>query len=212
MKIHDITLTIQPGMPVWPGDPPVERSLIYVMGRDGPANVSRLNMTVHAGTHIDAPIHFISGGAGVEEWSLDVLVGPCRVCYVQPAGPHIDATDLEAVHLPPGTTRLLIKTANSQIWERNEQVFRRDFIALSLAAARWLVEKGIRLVAVDYLSVEPFASPEPLVHRTLLSHGIIPVEGVNLTGIAAGEYTLVCLPLKVAGSDGSPARVILIEP
>ena len=211
MRIYDITLTIERGMPVWPGDPPVETTLIGRLGLAGAANVSRLSMSVHTGTHVDAPIHFIAGGVGVEQSPLDALVGPCRVCEVHPSGLSIEAGDLDALNLPTGTQRLLIKTSNSQLWARPREGFQERFVSLSAGAARWVVEHGLRLVGVDYLSVESLNAAQPIVHHTLLRAGVVPLEGINLAEVAAGEYTLVCLPLKLAGSDGAPARVILIE-
>jgi len=211
MRIHDITLTLRPGIPVWPGDPSFTRTLIWQMGPTGPANVSQVTMSVHTGTHVDAPIHFIADSPGVEMLPLDALVGPCLVCAVHPAGRLIAAEDLDALSLPVGTERLLLKTTNSDIWRRQGAAFSSDFVALSAEGARWIVEHGIRLIGVDYLSVEPFDNKEPVVHRTLLAAGVIALEGVDLGAIAPGGYTLACLPLKLAGSDGAPARAVLIE-
>ncbi len=211
MKIHDISLAIRPGMPVWPGDPAFDRQLVWQMGAESVANVSRITLSVHTGTHVDAPIHFIPGGSGVEAIPLPALVGPCRVCQVRPSGNHIGAGDLEALALPAGTERILLKTRNSEIWERDEQQFEPEFVALAQDGARWIVERRIKLVGVDYLSVEPFGSQQPVVHRALLAAGVVPLEGVNLSGIEPGAYTLVCLPMKLWGSDGAPARAILIE-
>ena len=212
MRIHDITVSVTPGMPVWPGDPAVERTLVWQIGADSAANVSRLTMSVHTGTHVDAPIHFIANGMSIDGLALETMVGPCNVCEVDATGWTITATDLEALNLPLTVQRLLLKTSNSGLWAKGGATFERSYVSLSASAARWIVDRGIRLVGIDYLSVEPFDAAEPVVHRTLLAGGVIPLEGVDLSGVAAGEYTLVCLPLKLAGSDGAPARVVLIEP
>lgn len=211
MRIHDISLTIAAGMTVWPGDPPVQRTLIYQMDGQQGANVSQLCLSAHTGTHVDAPVHFVSGGSGIDATPLDILVGPCSVRAVQPGGLEISDRDLAALSLPSGTTRLLLKTANSLHWQRGEPGFLGPYIALAESAAQWLIANGIRLIGIDYLSVERFGDRGPIVHRLLLAAGIVPLEGVDLSAVAPSEYTLVCLPLKIAGSDGSPARVILIE-
>jgi arylformamidase len=211
MTIYDISVTLKGGLPVWPGDPQFERTLIASMAQGAAANVSKLTMSAHTGTHVDAPVHFVAEGSGIEQLSLQTLVGPCLVCDVHPHGQHIDAAALDSLALPAGVKRLLLKTANSQRRLYDQSAFAEDFVALTVDGAQWLIEHGIALVGVDYLSVEPFQNSEPVVHRTLLSAGIVPVEGLNLAGIATGDYTLVCLPLKLAGSDGAPARAILIR-
>ncbi len=211
MNIHDVTLTLTAGMAVWPGDPPFRRTLWATLGDASSANVSQVSMSVHTGTHVDAPIHFIAGGAAIEALDLSILTGPCHVCRVQPAGKHISAGDLDALDLSASCQRLLLKTANSQRWTSMSAPFYENFIALTLDAAQWVVERGIGLIGVDYLSVEPMHNTEPVVHRTLLNGGVVPREGLNLAAVAPGEYMLVCLPLKIAGSDGAPARVILME-
>ncbi len=211
MQVHDISVSITPGMPVWPGDPAVDLWRFESMDEGSVANVSRLSMSVHTGTHVDAPIHFIAEGSAIESIPMETLVGPCQVVAMQPAGRHIGAEDLDGLVLPAGTERLLFKTTNSGIWGPGHTAFRSDFVALTADAAAWLVEHSIRLVGVDYLSVEPVECAESPVHRALLGSGVVIIEGLNLTNVAPGEYTLVCLPLKLAGSDGAPARVILIE-
>jgi len=211
MRVHDISVAITSGMPVWPGDPPVERRRFASMDEGSVANVSQLSMSVHSGTHVDAPIHFVAGGSAIESIPLQTLVGPCRVIGMQPVGRHIAAADLERLELPPDTERVLFKTTNSAVWGLKHTAFRRDFIALSIDGAHWLVEHNVRVVGIDYLSVEPVDDADGAVHRTLLGSGVVVIEGLNLFAVAPGAYTLVCLPLKLAGSDGAPARVILIE-
>jgi len=212
MRIHDITVTIRAGQtPVWPGDPQVERTLIWQIGERSTANVSHLALSAHTGTHVDAPVHFIAGAAAVETLDLNMLIGPCRVCTIETGGKHIGAGDLTSLALPPSTRRLLLKTANSRLWARSPAVFQNDFVALTADAAQWIVDHRIGLIGIDYLSVEPLENAPPIVHRTLLGAGVILLEGINLTDVPPGAYTLVCLPLKIAGSDGAPARAILIE-
>lgn len=210
MTLFDITVPLSPGIAVWPGDPPFDRRLAAVMGQDSAANVSQVTMSVHSGTHVDAPIHFIAGGAGIETLAIETLIGPCRVCTVAPSGRQITAGDLQALALPDNTRRLLIKTTNSRFWAQ-PGIFHPDFIAFSEEAARWIVQRGIRLIGIDYLSVEPFDHQEPVVHWTLLAAGVIPLEGINLSAVTPGDYTLACLPLKITGSDGAPARAVLIR-
>lgn len=210
--IHDITVTLGAGRtPLWPGDPPTERSLVWQIGAASDANVSRLSMSVHTGTHVDAPYHYLADGAGADTLDLNVLVGPCCVCAVQPAGALIAASDLAALHVPATCRRLLLKTRNSSLWAASGATFTADFVSLAPDGAAWIVQHGIRLIAIDYLSVEPPGCTAPVVHRTLLAAGVVILEGIDLSAVAPGSYTLACLPLKLAGSDGAPARAILIE-
>ncbi|WP_434222655.1 cyclase family protein [Limnospira platensis CENA597] len=173
------------------------------------ANVSQLDTDVHVGTHVDAPCHFIESGTAVEDLSLDVLMGVAYVAEL-PEVQAVTALDLEKLNLPPKTTRLLLYTTNSQLWQDNVTEFNKDFVALTADGAQWLVDKGIRLIGVDYLSVQRYHD-STLTHEILLKAGIIIVEGLNLTNVAAGMYQLVCLPIKLVGSDGSPARAVLIK-
>jgi arylformamidase len=178
------------------------------MERGDFCNVSRLTIATHTGTHIDAPLHFLPGAASVVQLPVDVLVGPALVLEMAVAQ-EITAADLEAAAIPPGTERLLFKTRNSRLLDDDD--FRRDFVYLTLDAARWLVERGVRLVAIDYLSVEQMDAQPNIVHQTLLRAGVIIVEGVDLRQVASGPYFLACLPLKIDGADGSPVRAVLVE-
>ncbi|MBI3360598.1 MAG: cyclase family protein [Chloroflexi bacterium] len=209
MTIYDISLTITPSTPVWPDNPAIEIVREMDMARGDAATVSRMNMGVHTATHLDAPIHFVPGGTAVETLDLNVLVGPARVAEALRADV-IDAALLESLMIPAGTTRLLVHTRNSDLWAKGETRFREDFVAVNASGAKWLVDHGIKLIGVDYLSVAPFGDGFA-PHDILLRAGIIPVEGLNLTGIGAGEYQLVCLPIKLGGSDGAPCRAILIR-
>lgn len=211
MKVHDVSLAMRPDMPTWPGeDGPTIKPLRRIAKGDG-ANVSIVSFGNHTGTHVDPPSHFIEGGNSVDKLPLDALVGPCRVVGYEGDG-HISGAWLERA-VPAGTERLLFKTRNSARWQQTGATFDRDFVALDESAARWCVARSVRLVGVDYLSVEPFESGKlgHPVHLTLLRANVVIVEGLDLGAIAPGKYELVCGPIKLAGSDGAPARVFLIE-
>jgi arylformamidase len=210
LKIIDISVPVSPRLPVWPGDAPVELERYQALSAGDDCNASRICCSVHSGTHVDAPGHFIDNALTVEDLSLDTLIGPALVIEVPEAGA-IEPRFLESVPLPQGTVRLLFKTRNSDLWRKPDHSFHSDYVALSPQAAAWIVDRGIRLVGVDYLSVQMFADPEPLTHRTLLAAGVVVVEGLNLQGVRPGFYQLICLPLKLVDSDGAPARAVLIE-
>ncbi len=209
MKIYDITLPISPLMPVWPNDPPVVLEQVSSMDSGAHDNVSRLDCSVHTGTHVDAPHHFLNDHRTVEGLSLDVLIGPVQIIQIPEDVDMITADILENAVVPSGTVRLLLKTRNSRLWERGEKGFVKDFVGISENGADWLVRTGIKLVGIDYLSIAPYKQSLP-THQVLLKPGIIILEGVDLSAVSPGIYTLYCLPLKLAGSDGAPARVILI--
>jgi arylformamidase len=208
MKIHDITLPISPAMPVWPGDPPVTLEQIESMDRGAHANVTRLDMSAHTGTHVDAPHHFLNDGRTVENLPLDVLTGPALVVQLPDELDLVTAAALEAASIPAGTERLLLRTRNSHLWARRQTDFFPSFVGISADGAEWLVRRGLRLVGMDYLSVAPFRQSEA-THRILLAAGIVLLEGADLHTVPPGAYELYCLPLKLLGSDGAPARVIL---
>ena len=208
--IYDISVPISESLVVWPGDITVRMEQSSHLARGDAATVTHLEMSAHTGTHVDAPAHFILGGDDVASLALDVLIGPALVAAYSGDG-HITAADLAAMSIPAGTTRVLFHTKNSESWENKATAatFQKDFIGITEDGARWLVEHGIRLVGIDYLSAAPFTASVP-THRVLLEAGVIILEGINLSGIAAGAYELCCLPLKLAGSDGAPARAVLI--
>ena len=210
MKIYDITLAISPAMPVWPGNPAVVLERVSSMDAGAHDNVSRLACGVHTGTHVDAPHHFLNDHRTVESLSLDILTGQAQVVQIPDDVKVVNAEALERTLLPAGTKRLLLRTSNSHIWERNETEFVTGFVGISEDGADWLVSHGIKLVGIDYLSVAPYHKSVP-THRSLLTAGIIIVEGLDLSAIKPGHYELFCLPLKLVGSDGAPARVILVE-
>ncbi len=206
--IHDVTLTFSPDLPGWPGDPAPTVERITAMEDGASCNVTRLDSHVHFGTHVDAPVHFVDGAADVTAMPLDVLMGPALVVDL-PDVDAITAEILDGLELDAGVRRLLFKTRNSALWNDPSQGFRTDYVALTPDAARWVVDKGIRLVGVDYLSVERFGEPGHATHHVLLEAAVIIVEGLDLRAIDAGTYGLICLPMKIAGADGAPARVVL---
>jgi arylformamidase len=199
----DVTVPIHAGMVVYDGDPPVDVTTALSLDRGDAANVSRLTLGSHTGTHVDAPAHFVRGGAGVDRLPLDVLLGPARVLACPP-GPIGTAT--VAGQGRPGE-RLVLKTGNSALWRRG--AFAADYQALTLDAARSLVDARVGLVAIDYLSIEPFGAPGHPVHRCLLEAGVVVLEGLDLSGVEAGRYELCCLPLRIRDGDGAPARALL---
>jgi len=208
MKIYDISLPISPHLPVWPGDPPILLEQVESMDRGAHANVSRLSAGVHVGTHVDAPHHFLNDGRTVESLPLDVLTGRCYVLRFADDVDAITAERLDQAGVPPAASRLLFRTRNSALWARREKEFSADFVAVTADGAEWLVQRGVELVGVDYLSVAPFEQSAP-THQILLRAGVVVVEGLDLSGVPPGEYALYCLPLKLLGSDGAPARAIL---
>lgn len=210
MHIYDISLTISEQLPVWPGDPPIRLQRLQKMEEGDSCNVTHLNMGAHVGTHVDAPFHFLGGdSATVESLPLNLLTGRVYVTQFPDDLSQIDAAALQAANIPPRTRRLLFKTRNSTYWKNQTLEFMTDFVALTPDGAEFLIHRGIRLVGVDYLSVAPFADGTP-THQALLQAGVIILEGLNLSQVTQGRYSLYCLPLKIDGADGAPARAILI--
>jgi arylformamidase len=168
-------------------------------------------MSAHSGTHVDAPHHFLNDHRTVDNLRLDVLTGPCLVVDLSDFDGHINSEILEKKKWSHKTPRILFKTKNSARWQAGEKEFFSAFQAVSEDGAKWLVDHGIQLVGVDYLSVAPYKQSGP-THTILLQEGIVVLEGVNLSGVSGGIYELYCLPLKLIGSDGAPARAILVGP
>ncbi len=208
MRTYDITLTISPHLPTWPGDPGVELERVEKIEDGSNANVSRVEMGVHTGTHVDAPFHFLQDGTTVDKLNLSLLTGRAYVLHL-PDVEVITAAVLEEAQIPPRTRRVLFKTRNSDFWVKKEPDFQTDFVGLSEDGAEYLVRRGVKLVGVDYLSVAPFKNSRP-THEKLLEAGVVIVEGLDLSEVSQGRYTIYCLPLKLANSDGAPARAILI--
>ena len=208
MRTYDITLTISPDLPTWPGDPGVELERVEKIEDGSNANVSRVDMGVHTGTHVDAPFHFLQDGITVDKIDLSLLTGRAYVLHL-PEVDVITAPVLENAQIPPRTRRVLFKTRNSESWAKKDLVFNTDFVGLSEDGAEYLVRRGVKLVGMDYLSVAPYKKSRP-THEKLLEAGVVIVEGLDLSEVSQGRYTLYCLPLKIANSDGAPARAILI--
>jgi arylformamidase len=207
MKIYDVTVGVSPAMPVWPNNPGVELERMSKIEAGANSNVSRLAMGVHSGTHVDAPVHFIQGAAGVDALKLGILMGRASVIHL-PKVARVTAPDLAAAKISSRTRRLLIKTRNSNFWANGDTDFHTDYVGVGPDAAEWLVRRGIRLVGVDYLSVAPWKESRP-THEILLKAGVVVVEGLNLSAVRPGLYEFICLPLKLLGCDGAPARAVL---
>jgi arylformamidase len=210
-RIIDISLGLGPDLLPWPGDPPVEVLPLCRIADGGPANVSQIRLTTHTGTHVDPPAHFIEGAPTVDELALDALVGEAFVADLATTPGLIGAEDLDAASIPRETRRLLLKTPNSAIWRDAGPHFPKSYASLSPEGARWVIERGIRLLGTDFLSIEMQGTPGHPTHHALLEAGVVIVEGLDLYGVTPGAYTLACLPLKVLDGDGAPARAVLID-
>jgi arylformamidase len=198
VEIIDVSVPIRTGMVTYPDDPEVRLERVSSIPDGAVANLTRIDMGAHSGTHVDAPVHFIEGAPGAEQLPLDALLGQCVV--VETGG----LTEADVAAAPPGAARVLFKTPNSELWASDE--FPDHFARLDGAAARMLLEREVRLVGVDYLSVG-----DEEAHHVLLEAGVVPIEGLDLRRVGPGEYFLVCAPLKLVGSDGAPARVLLLR-
>jgi arylformamidase len=203
VNVHDISVPIHPRMIVYEGNPGVELERVDSIPDGAHANVSRLELGVHTGTHVDAPLHFIEGAPGSESLELEPLIGPATVVDATSAAGDLDAATLESLDIPAGIERLLLKTTNGRLWDAD--TFTRDFIRLTGSGARFLIEKNVRVVGIDFLSIG-----DGDAHRELLGAGVVPIEGLDLRAIEPGEYQLVCLPIRLEGSDGAPARAVLL--
>jgi arylformamidase len=206
MALHDVSVPVREGMPIYHDNPGYSKRLHSAIADGATANVTALQMGAHTGTHVDGPSHFYDGADGVEALELGAMVGPCAVVEVPDRGlDPIDRAALEAVEIPAGTERLLLKTTNSRLWEQDS--FTHDFIRLDGSGASYVLELGIRLIGIDYLSIG-----DPDAHRALLGRPIVALEGLDLRAIAPGPYTLLCLPLRLIGTEGAPSRVLLADP
>jgi arylformamidase len=212
MRIYDISLTVTPELPVWPGDPQIVFESRSSIAAGDDANVTGLKMGVHTGTHVDAPHHFLEDDPRtVDLMSLKTLTGRTYVLHLPDQVSVISAEILTQVEIPPRTRRLLFRTRNSSYWATEAQNFREDFVAIDASGAQYLVDRGVKLVGVDYLSVAPFDAGKP-THEILLKAGMILLEGLDLSQVEQGRYALYCLPIKLGGVEGAPARAILIGP
>jgi len=206
MHMHDISIPITPNMVSWddgPG-PVIDR---YLRIEDGElVNNTRVLIDLHAGTHVDAPYHFLADGGRIDAVDLERLCGPCYVAHTTAAV--IDADALEAMRIP-AIERILFKTNNAGLYAR--RAFVRDYVALDLSGAEWLVRRGVKAVGIDYLSIERFHGMDGSVHRALLSNNIAILEAIDLANVRTGHYYLMALPLKIAGAEASPVRAVLLE-
>jgi arylformamidase len=209
--IYDVTLPLTPELPVWPGDDEVSVKPLSRIASGDITNVTSLSFTSHVGTHVDAPWHFFDDSAKLNDLAIDRWIGPCLVVQIPDDAKRIEPEHLEAANIPEGIERLIFQTTNSGHWVPGKLTFEEDYVALSPAAARWIVDRGVRLVGIDYLSIECFDDEQNQTHRTLLGNDVLVIEGLNLAGIEPGPYQLLCMPLRLAAGDGAPARVLLIR-
>lgn len=208
MKLYDVTVAVSSHVPIYQGDPKVSISVCHAIAEGDPANVSEIRFGVHTGTHVDAPNHFIDGARRVDELDFEKLVGPCRVVEIDH---NVDAIEPRHLIGLGGIDRVLFKTRNSEFWSEPERGFRTDFTYISPEAAHVLAGSGVKLVGIDYLSVEKFGSTDFETHYALLEKEVVIIEGVDLRAVSAGDYEIFCLPLKWSGGggDGAPARTVL---
>lgn len=206
-KFIDISVPVSTNLPIWPGSPAIELKRRLDLDRGDIANDTTLHFSVHTGTHVDAPLHFLPEGSSVEQMPLEILIGLVMVADLSNVDVVTPAA-LEQLAIPTETERLLIRTRNSRLWQSGVREFQPDFVALTADAAQWVVDREIRLIGVDYLSVQRFQDSSE-THLILLQAEVVIIEGLNLAQVPAGEYELFCLPLKLAGVEGAPARAIL---
>ena len=205
-KYIDITFPINKDLPSWPGSIGYSSTFHLSIPKDS-NNLSSINIDNHFGTHLDAPLHFIRGGKTVQELDLDKLIG--RVYMAEVFGSkEIGKGQLNEADIPIDCKRLILKTDNQKLWERNNTVFYEDFCALSKDGAQWIVDRGIELIGIDYLSIQRFQDG-PETHQILLEHEVVIVESLKLDEVSGGWYDLICLPIKLEGLEGAPARVLL---
>lgn len=210
MQIYDVSVPLSDATPTYPGDPGIEISSWLTLEKGDNANVSLMKFGLHSGTHVDAPAHFIAGGAKVGSLPLENLLGEAEVVAVPDDVRVIDRSFVMG-NCVRRSQRILFKTSNSAFWSNPQAGFREDYVYIDPEAAAWLVETGIKLVGIDYLSVEQFKSNSFQTHHVFLSNGVVVLEGLDLREVPDGVYELMCLPLRIAGGsgDGAPARVVL---
>ncbi len=212
MHIYDVTIPISETMPVWPGEPGVEIETVSRIAQGDRVNGSRVNLSSHAGTHVDAPYRYIEQGLTADRLPLRLLMGPAYVAEVDGLEANtIHVYDLARLHFPSDTRRLLIKTRNSDLWQPGYHEFEREFVHLAPQTAEWLVKRKIGLIGMDYLSIEAYGVKESRVHHALLRAGVVILEGLDLGRVPPGPCELVCLPLRIEGSDAAPARVLIVR-
>jgi len=205
-RLIDVSVLLRPGLPAYPGNPPYEFEPVKRIAKGDSSNVSKLIMGTHTGTHVDAPKHFFDDKPGVDSFPLDLLIGRARVIDMPVRGgiteEHLSQAGLRE------DLRVLLRTPNSALWNTHDG-FHEDYTYLADSGARYLVEQGVKVVGVDYLSVEQFHKAGAPAHHALLGSGVIIVEGLDLSDAEEGAYEMYCLPLRIDGADGAPARVVL---
>jgi arylformamidase len=207
MKIIDISLSLGTNIPIWPGSTGFNLTWSKQLAAGDSCNNSIIECDSHIGTHLDAPSHFINYGTTIDQLSLDTLIGPCTVVYFPDVG-EITSFELSEAKIASNTTRLLVRTNNSEYWSARIPEFKENFTAFTPDAARWIVDQDIHLIGIDYLSVGSYKNGI-LIHKILLEAGILVLEGLNLKNVVPDEYELICLPLNVKGAEGAPARAVL---
>jgi arylformamidase len=206
-RIYDISVPIRSGGLVYPGNPEIDISLQQAVAKGASANVSTIRFGSHTGTHADAARHFFDDGQPVDKIPLDRLIGPALLIGFSDSVRSVGATELDE-HDIRNHKRILLRTRNSAFLSQRE--FVKDYTFLAPDGAQYLVDKGVELVGIDYLSIEQFHSGHHRTHRTLLERSVVIVEGLDLSAPAPGEYQFICLPLRIEGCDGAPARAVLI--
>jgi arylformamidase len=206
-RIYDISMPIRSGGIVYPGNPEIDITLQQAVAKGAGANVSAIRFGSHTGTHADASRHFFDDGQPVDQIPLDRLIGPALLVSFPDTVRAIGAAELKA-HDLRGRTRILLRTRNSALLSQKQ--FAPDYTFLAPDGAEYLVDKGVELVGIDYLSIEQFHSGHHRTHRTLLAKSVVILEGLDLSAPPPGEYQLICLPLRIEGCDGAPARAVLI--
>jgi arylformamidase len=205
MKLIDVSVPLDGSLPTYPGNTPFSLEAIKRLARGDSSNVSTVHMSAHTGTHVDAPRHSFDGAAGVDLLPLEMLIGRVRLIEIR-SRKGIGPDELSGIDLSEDV-RVLIKTSNSRLWGSPE--FNPDYVGVTEAGAKHLIGHGIKVLGVDYLSVEQFKQPGAPAHHVLLGGGTIVIEGLNLRDVEPGVYEMFCLPLRIVGADGAPARVVL---
>jgi len=210
MKIYDLTVPIHTTMAVWPGDPKVSNGLESSIKAGNDANITKIQMSAHTGTHIDAPFHFVDDGISIDQLDLDLLIGEAEVIEIDHDVKMITSSTLAELGKVKWPMRILFKTNNSQKKLIENPEFSKDFVSLSVDASEFLIANGVKLIGIDYLSIAPFENGDQ-THVVLLENEIIVIEGLNLKEVNPGVYQLIALPIKLQGADGAPARVVLLQ-
>jgi arylformamidase len=211
VDLIDVSLPIGPDLLTWPGDPAVSVEPRLRISKGDAANVSELSLGTHTGTHVDPPVHFIDGAAAIDVLPLERTIGPCVVVDARGIPGAMHPAELERLDIPAVSERVLFRTDASEFWRRLPVEFPDEYPCISPDGAAWLVDRGVRLVGVDFLSVEQRGAPGHPTHVTLLSNDVVIVEGLDLSRVEPGSYELIALPLRIVDGDGGPARAVLVR-